>query len=267
VKSETTFVQLVESIQNAHSELTAQAGRAVNISLTLRNWLIGYYIAEYEMNGKDRADYGDRLLDRLAAELTGVKNCNRRQLYDYLRFYRTYPAIVRSLSAQFRALIPESLVLPPPIVPKVSAQSTVPLETLFRQLSYSHLRLLTDLWDETQRAFYETECIRGNWSVRELKRQIASLYYERSGLSHDKQKLAELAQQGAQTQPAIDIRDPYIFEFLGLKPAEVMSESYLEQQLTDKLQVFLLELVPHSTLFCVLSAARSGQMRGARVQE
>ena len=85
--------------------------------------------------------------------------------------------------------------------------------------------------------------LRGNWSVRELKRQIASLYFERSGLSHDKAKLAELAHTGA--EPAalrLAIRDPYVFEFLGLKPREVMSESHLEDQLLDRLQEFLLEL-------------------------
>ena len=78
--------------------------------------------------------------------------------------------------------------------------------------------------------------------MRELKRQIASLYYERTGLSHNKRKLAELAKQGAETQTALNIRDPYVFEFLGLKSAEVMGESHLEQQLTEKLQAFLLEL-------------------------
>ena len=90
---------------------------------------------------------------------------------------------------------------------------------------------------------YETECIRGNWSVRGLKRQIASLYFERSGLSRDKAKLARLTHAGAEpAEPRLTIRDPYIFEFLGLKPKEVMSESHLEDQLLDKLQEFLLEL-------------------------
>jgi DUF1016 N-terminal domain len=77
-----------------HSEPAAQASRAVNVSLTLRNWLIGSYIAEYELLGKDRANYGEKLLDSLATELSvlNVSNSNRRQLYRYLRFYRTYPA-------------------------------------------------------------------------------------------------------------------------------------------------------------------------------
>ena len=107
----------------------------------------------------------------------------------------------------------------------------------------NRLAELVSLEDATKRAFYEIECIRGNWSVRELKRQIGSLYYERSGLSKDKKKLAALAQEGAEiAEPKLAIRDPYIFEFLGLKPREVMSESHLEEQLLDKLQEFLLEL-------------------------
>jgi predicted nuclease of restriction endonuclease-like (RecB) superfamily len=91
--------------------------------------------------------------------------------------------------------------------------------------------------------FYEVECIRGNWSVRELKRQISSLYYERSGLSYDKKKLAALVDQNAEvTEPNMVIRNPYVFEFVGLKPQEVMSESHLEEQLITKLEDFLLEL-------------------------
>jgi DUF1016 N-terminal domain len=103
-----TFEDLVHSIQGVDAELAAQAARAVNVSLTLRNWTIGCYIAEYELNGADRAAYGEKLLDSLAAELDrlGISNCNRRQLYRYLRFYRTYPGIVGTLSPQSRALLP-----------------------------------------------------------------------------------------------------------------------------------------------------------------
>ena len=91
-----TFEHLVKSIHAVHSEAAVQATRAVNLSLTLRNWLIGCYIAEYELRGNDRATYGEKLLDSLAAEPTrfAVSNTNRRQLYRYLRFYRTYPGMV-----------------------------------------------------------------------------------------------------------------------------------------------------------------------------
>jgi len=124
-----------------------------------------------------------------------------------------------------------------------SPQLQIPPDKLINRLSYSHLELIVDLDDELKRVFYEIECIRGSWSVRELKRQIAGLYYERSGLSENKEKLAELVRSGAEpAEPELAVRDPYIFEFIGLKPQEVMGESDLEDQLLDKLQEFLLEM-------------------------
>jgi predicted nuclease of restriction endonuclease-like (RecB) superfamily len=124
-----------------------------------------------------------------------------------------------------------------------SPQLHVSPENMLQRLSYSQIELIVDQEDDLKRAFYEIECIRGNWSVRELKRQVASLYYERSGLSRNKEKLVELVKAGAeQAEPKLAVRDPYIFEFLGIKSKEVMSESDLEDSLLDKLQDFLLEL-------------------------
>lgn len=246
MKNEATFSGLIQNIQTTHRELSAQAGRAVNISLTLRNWLIGHYIAEYELNGKDRAEYGEKLLSSLAAELgkLNVTRSEERELRRYRQFYQVYPQIRETLSPELVRKISDwgDSGDVSRIVGIVSPQSEISGKTIISKLSFSHICELIALDDPIQRAFYEVECIRGNWSVRELKRQIGSLYYERSGLSLDKQKLAELTQQSAEPQNALNIRDPYVFEFLGLKPAEVMSESHLEQQLTDKLQEFLLEL-------------------------
>lgn len=113
-----TFEHLVEAIHAVHAEAATQASRAVNLSLTVRNWLIGCYIAEYELRSNDRASYGEGLLDSLAAELTRrkVSNANRRQLYRYLRFYRTYPGIVGALSPQFRSFLPDGVSLDRPKV-------------------------------------------------------------------------------------------------------------------------------------------------------
>ncbi len=242
-----SFSRLVESIRQADTALAAQASRAVNVSLTLRNWFIGYYIAEFELQGADRANYGDKLLSELSKALRAqaVSNSGRRQLYGYLTFYRAYPQIVRTASAL------SAQVLPRPLLEKkvraVSApSSTIAVtdpETLIARLSYSHLEHLVELDDPLQRAFYEAEALRGNWSVRELKRQIASQYYQRTGLSTDKAAIAALAHRGAEQASSRQIiRDPYVFEFLGLKPQEVMSEGHLEDALLDKLQAFLLEL-------------------------
>ncbi len=249
-RREWNFEKLVGFIRQVHDELAAQAGRAVNLSLTLRNWLIGCYIAEYEQNGTDRAEYGTRLLENLSSHLgeTGMGGVAPRSLRLYRQFYLIYPAIWQTPSAKsLQSLIPSSIRQTLPAKSqtetKDSSQLGIPASELIQKLSFSHFAELIGVADDTKRAFYEIECIRGNWSVRELKRQINALYYERSGLSKDKTKLAALARKDAETaEPKLAIRDPYIFEFLGLKPREVMSESHLEDQLLDKLQEFLLEL-------------------------
>lgn len=241
-----TFPELARSIEQVHTELSAQASRAVNVSLTLRNWMIGYYIEAYERSGTDRAEYGERLMDRLAETLSlqGLPRCERRELYRYRKFYLTYPRIVESLPPQFFGLIEvPDRVMQDKIVETVSPQLQIQGEALITRLSFSHFLDFIEIEDETKRSFYETECIRGNWSVRELRRQIHSLYYERSGLSTDKNQLSALTHTRSEKDtPGMTIRDPYVFEFLGLKPREVMSESHLEDQLLDKLESFLLEL-------------------------
>lgn len=231
------FNALVGTIRNINSELANQARRAVNISLTLRNWLIGYYISEYQLHGADRANYGDNTISALAEKLNDVSNCNRRQLYDFLRFYRTWPQIVPTSSA----LLPNENGNA--IVPTVWAQLDSKQNKLLFNLSYNMFKLLMDVKDQTARAFYEVECMKGNWSVRELKRQIGSLYYERMGLSINKNKLSKMTHDKAESdQLALTIRDPYVFEFLGLSSKETMGESALEDRLIDKLEEFLLEL-------------------------
>jgi len=235
---------LAMSIQRITDELSMQASKAVNVSLTVRNWLIGHYIAEFELNGSDRASYGDKLLDRLATRLKelDVPTCDKRRLYQYLRFYQTYPSIVQSLTAQSRKLLLSEVSEPAPSgkVRSLTAQSQT---TLLQALSYTHIEILVAVENDAKRAYYQSECIHGGWSVRELKRQINSLLYERSGLSTNPAKLAEQTHAAAdQASHALTIRDPYVFEFLGLTPQEVMSESHLEDQLLDRLQAFLLEL-------------------------
>jgi predicted nuclease of restriction endonuclease-like (RecB) superfamily len=258
------FDSLVSTIVHIHQQTQAFATKAVNVSLTLRNWLIGRQIEMYERLGADRATYGDRLMETLAKRLVkrGWERCDRRELYRFRQFFLIYPDIVESLTPQ-SALPPELASFlerlqssPSPIRQSVTAKSqnreTVTPQSpivesvtpqLLHRLSFTHLVELIQLPDDTQRRFYEIECIRGNWSVRELRRQIASLYYQRSGLSKDKDKLSAMAHAAAQTlQPAHIIRDPYVFEFLGLRSRDVMAESDLEDALLDRLQDFLLEL-------------------------
>lgn len=238
-----SFDELSEVIAQAHLHIQAKAVRAVNIGLTLRNWLIGRHIAEYELAGSDRAQYGDQLFDRLAKRLKilNIPGCHRRELYRYHTFFETYPQIVGTLSPQWQGLLPDAALIPTN-VGTASPHSEMQAQLLTR-LSYSHLALLIEISNDPERRFYEVEALRGQWSVRELKRQISSLYYQRSGLSTNKNTLSRLTQEASEAQtPAQIIRDPYIFEFLGLKPAEVMRENDLETALLDSLQDFLLEL-------------------------
>ncbi len=241
------FNSLVSSIVHIHQQTQAFAAKAVNVALTLRNWLIGCRIVEFEQEGNDRAAYGENLMAKLAQRLAthGLPQVTARDLRRFRQLYQTYPQIWQSVTAKWRsdigfsgmpASIRESVTAKSQLGEKVSPQ-------LIQRLSFTHLAELIQLPDDTQRRFYEIECIRGNWSVRELRRQIASLYYQRSGLSKDKAKLSTLAHAAAETlKPAHIIQDPYVFEFLGLRSRDVMAESDLEDALLDRLQEFLLEL-------------------------
>ncbi len=249
------FSGLVEKIQSIHHELKRSALRSVNTMLTIRNWLIGYYITNYEMQGADRAQYGERLMDSISLELQRLKvpRSAKRELQRFCQFYRTYPLIVRSLNAELGKVVwgdikPEITVTADssvfsPKVRSVNAQLAKLSNRLLNNISYAHFEILITIEDELKRRFYELECLKANWSVRELRRQVYSLFYERTALSRDKEKLAELANAESESfDPVLTIRDPYVFEFLGVKSDSLLSESDLEDQLLGNLQEFLLEL-------------------------
>jgi predicted nuclease of restriction endonuclease-like (RecB) superfamily len=270
------FTALVVAIQRIHEQSAAAVSRTVNATLTVRNWFIGNYIVEYEMHGADRAKYGEHLIPTLAKELAlrKISRCDRRELFRYQRFYRAYPQIAETLSPQLiERLKVSSIVRSPigqsdavagfPIMETVSPQLEIPGKKLLDSLSFSHFAEIIEIDDPLKRAFYEIECIRGNWSVRALKRQIATLYFERSGLSKEKEKLAAMVQKGVETtEPKLTIRDPYIFEFLGLRAKDAVAESDLEAALVENLREFLLEL-GHG--FCLEAQQKSiviGRTRG-----
>lgn len=126
---------------------------------------------------------------------------------------------------------------------KEKSSLEIPPEKLINKLSFSHLAELLQVNDPLKRTFYEIECIKGNWFVRELRRQINSLYYERSGLSKDPKKLsAGIAEKAELLKPADIVKSVYTFEFLGLNAKDVVEESDLETALLDNLQGFMLEL-------------------------
>ncbi|MEI7694419.1 MAG: DUF1016 N-terminal domain-containing protein [Chlorobium sp.] len=163
-----SFERLVTAIGQVHAELAAQASRAVNTSLTLRNWFIGCYITEYELRGADRAQYGDKIFELLSKRLmqAGVSRSEMRELMRYRQFYLTYPSIRETLSPELKnKLLPaDTFNFRESATPVLSS---TPAE-LLGKLSFSHIVELLQCEDETKRLFYEVESIQGNWSVREL---------------------------------------------------------------------------------------------------
>jgi predicted nuclease of restriction endonuclease-like (RecB) superfamily len=248
------FVNLVTAIQNTHETFATQASKAVNVCLTIRNWLIGYYIDEYELKGADRPVYGDSLYNTLSEKLNqkNSKRMDARELRRFRQFYLCYPQIKEIVTPTLNALSLSSKHVFPQIWESVTPKfqpivfegiSALSGHLLVEKLSFTHFAELIQIEPPIKRLFYEVETIRGHWSVRELKRQIATQYFERSGLSLDKDALAKLAHLDTEKQnPQHVIRDPYVFEFLGLKQQEIMTERKLEDGLLDKLQNFLLEL-------------------------
>jgi predicted nuclease of restriction endonuclease-like (RecB) superfamily len=208
-------IDLLESARRA-------SARTINTIITATYWEIGRRIVEFEQGGSKKAEYGEQLIDKLSNDLTKRfgRGFMRRNLYQMRAFYIAYPEIVQTASAK-------SI--------RTAAQRF--------PLSWSHyVRLLTVKKSEA-RIFYEAEALRGGWSVRQLDRQISTLFYERTLLSENKaamlKKGTEAIPEDAVT-PEEEIKDPFVLEFLNLK--DEYSENDLEEALIQHLEKFLLEL-------------------------
>lgn len=225
------FNELVALCERTHHEMQFRAARSVDVALVARNWLLGRHIVTYEQNGSDRAQYGDRLIERLATSLR-IKGVSATNLRKIRQFYCEYP-IQQTLSVES-----DSTTLEPTSNEAVAA-------ALAKQfaLSWSHYVTLLSLENPAERSFYEIEATQSSWSVRELERQIASSLYERLALSRDKSEIAKLAAQGHAVEKAADvIKNPLVLEFLELEERASYSENDLESAIIDKLETFLLEL-------------------------
>ena len=203
--------QIIEVSQKA-------AYRAVNLALVQRNWLLGYRIAQEELKGEDRSEYGKGIIKNLADELTAVygKGFDFGSLYKYCRFYKLYPEILDSVS-------PKSGTL----------------------LSWTHYRVLLQIEDKTARDWYTKEAADQTWSVRTLQRNISSQYYYRLLKSQNpepvKQEMEKLT-AGYQADKLEFIKNPMITEFLGLSGSTDFTESKLESCIITNIQKFLMEL-------------------------
>ena len=258
------FESLVGRINQVQDVLQAQAAHAINLALTARNWLVGYYIVEFEQNGEDRAKYGENLLNRLAQSIN-KKGFSPRRLREYRQFYLVYPvlgvevekyidststrlldsgasSIWRLTTAKLQASDNQSSEIWRSTTAKLEEWTTPP-ERLFYRINYTSLSILSSIDNPLKRAFYEQESIRGCWTNTELDRQISSCYYERMGLSKDKKALQRLASKDAQQlSPREVIHNPVALEFLGLPTENVYTESKLENTILNHLQMVLMEM-------------------------
>ncbi|WP_373721651.1 PDDEXK nuclease domain-containing protein [Bacteroides heparinolyticus] len=240
-----SFEHLSELVLQLHDSAYSATVKAINRFATIRNYVIGFYIVEYEQHGNDRAKYGDRLLKRLA-ESVNKRGINETILKNCRRFYLAYPQIKDYLTAISPTASEKSLEKSPTasdkssqISPTASDKFITPGVELVSKLSFSHIVELLTVDDSLVRFFYETECVRCCWSVKELRRQISTNLYFRAGVSEKPELLLERTE--VNTSPVLTIRDPFSFEFLGLRP-EAFTESDLENALITHLQEFLLEM-------------------------
>lgn len=206
-----TYKKLIDDIGSTLQRARENAVKAVNTELVIANWQIGKHIVEFEQNGKEKADYGSSLLTNLSKDLKAFygKGFGKSNIYLCRQFYLKYPIF----------------------------------QTLSGKLSWSHYAELLTISDDLIRSFYEKQAENENWGFREMKRQIDSSLFERLALSKDKNEVLALSEKGQiLSAPKDIIKDPYIFEFLGLPEQFAVKERDLESKLIDNLQEFLLEL-------------------------
>jgi len=211
IKKPKQYNQLIFNIGSLLEEARKKAYIQINQILTKTYWLIGKKIIEFEQKRKTKADYGSKLLDKLSKDLKLKygKGFSRSNIIYMRLFFIKYPKS----------------------------------ETVSHQLSWSHYFELLKVENDLERSFYEKQCIKEAWSVRELKRQKNSALFERIALSKNKKAVLKLAQKGQIIKKPKDlVKDPYILEFLGLSEEHKYSEKELEQKIIDNLQKFLLEL-------------------------
>jgi len=234
-----------------------QVQKQVNTALTLRNWLFGFYINEYEMNGLDRAEYGKGVMKEIAQRSVHIKGLSERNLYLFRTFYLSYPMILQSVTAKsfltdFRQIpifqaVTGKLQLSynieqNQIVEDVCDELETNPEILINRLSFTHIIELLKADSPLKRFFYETEAIKNNWSVRELQRAMNSLLYERTGMSKNKEEFLEKYSKGSGLNPEDVFRNPLMLEFLGLEEKKEYSETDMETAVIDHLQKFLIEI-------------------------
>lgn len=255
-----TFEKLVEDIQNTSDFLQTKAIKAVNIHITVRNWITGCFIVEFEQNGSERAIYGSNLLQNLADNIK-IKGLTAPELSRCRQFYKAYPEILGLLTQEFNSLIPSKIQ---PFIQEINNQKDTAgifvsktqeytlaeteliknhIINILTNISYTHIVELIKINEPTKRKFYELLILKTTLSVKELKKQISTLTFERLGLSDNLELVYSQLEKKIKPSEFIDvIKSHYFFDFLNLKNPSLIEESDLEQLLINQLQSFIIEL-------------------------
>ncbi len=246
--------QLSDLIQQTQQFFLSKVQQQVNVALTLRNWLIGHYIVEYEQNGKDRAEYGKTIIKTLSEQLKQkkLKGFSEIALRLNRTFYFTYPQIQQTLSVELQKANNQLVIIQQTLsVESLSNKNTEQKANeieptnpylLINRLSFSHFIEFLKVDDLLKRTFYEIETLKNNWTVRQLHSAMNNMLFERTGFSVDKKNLL-LKQIKNQKIEAKDVfRNPLILDFLEFEEKREYSENDLETAIINHLQRFLIEL-------------------------
>ena len=239
--------QAIELVHAARQHVVRQT----NSVMVFTYFHIGRLIIENEQGGKSKATYGTSTISSLSKKLTKEfgKGFSQRNIEQMRSFYIAFSHknVPLPISQTASAELPSSLKLQTAsaeltINKKVNIRSQKSLSELF-PLSWSHYIILSRIENDSEKSFYEIESLQGNWSVRELQRQIDSGFFERLALSKDKKKVKQLAAKGQIIEKPEDVlKTPYVLEFLGLDEKASYTETDLESAIINKIEHFLLEL-------------------------
>ena len=255
------FEQLATIITDTHQQLQQSAVKAVNQCQTMRNWLIGFYIVEFEQDGEDRAQYGEQLLKKLEQRVN-QKGLNVTLFQRSRMFYGTYPQFsslveraftssiyaspMHKLDTKSRSPIYASLMHKLQVAENQrDDKNSIEPAKLIGSISFTHFIELMKIENPVKRMYYEMLIIQTGLSVRELKRQVGALSYERVGLSGNMENALASIRQKIHPQTVTDaVKDDYFFEFLDIpqQRASLLREKELETLLLDHLRDFIIEL-------------------------
>ena len=252
-------------IESIHTYFFDYANKQVNYAYTLRNWLIGMYLFEYEQKGQDRAEYGENLYKNIAKNLKekNVKGMSFIMLHNFKNFFLAYPSIIQSLTEQLQKSNYQEFKIVQSLIEQFNLKENKTIQSLIgkseikksiksianenpnlfvTKISFTHILEFIKIEEPLQRSFYEIQSIKNNWTVRQLQREINAMLYERIGLSTDKELLFEKLKNDSITSFSEIVKSPYLLEFLRIPEKTEYSENDLEQAIINHLQNFLIEL-------------------------